>query len=328
MSKILKRVSEQSNLICDTKRSIVYGNYQGYTVAVKENLSAAEINIIVAAKSPDGQTQQSSEQFISGVQSMIPLIKKSSINQNVILFTLKYVNSPKKIVPAIIAILNEATMYCRNSSLIPCCQYCGAETQTTVVSVDSSPSILCDNCFNEVVENIETTRSNIKTKKGNMFGGIVGAFIGSLIGVALWVIIYQLGYIAGIVGLVFAVCSLKGYEKLGGKLNIPGLIISLVIAVGMLYVAENIALAIEIFNAYKSQVDITFFDAFKSIPEFMQNKEISNAVLSDLIFGYILMAVASFTSVVHVFRQSNHIIEVTKLDSNTYNPEINASPVL
>ena len=59
---------------------------------------------------------------------------------------------------------------------------------------------------------VSYTHLQMKERKGNIVTGIVGALLGALLGGVLWVIIYQLGYIAGIAGLVAAVCALKGYE--------------------------------------------------------------------------------------------------------------------
>ena len=59
-------------------------------------------------------------------------------------------------------------------------------------------------------------------------GGVVGALIGSLLGAASIILLSQLGYVAAISGVIMAVCALKGYELLGGKLTKKGVIISAV----------------------------------------------------------------------------------------------------
>ena len=65
----------------------------------------------------------------------------------------------------------------------------------------------CDACYGRLCQSLEANRQQLKEKPGNMFTGIVGALLGALIGGVLWVVIYQLGYIAGIAGLVAAVCA-------------------------------------------------------------------------------------------------------------------------
>ena len=85
-------------------------------------------------------------------------------------------------------------------------------------------------------------------------------------------LIYQLGYIAGIAGLVAAVCALKGYEKFGGRINAVGIVISLVIVTAVIYLAHNIAYAIEIKKAVEEVwgMNPSLTDAFRSIPDFLE----------------------------------------------------------
>lgn len=91
--------------------------------------------------------------------------------------------------------------------------------------------------------------------------GLVGAFLGSLLGTIVIVIVSQLGYIAGICGLVMAVCTLKGYELLGGGLSRKGAVISILLTLGMTYVAHQIDWAISI----AMELEIDPFTAFRSI---------------------------------------------------------------
>lgn len=136
-----------------------------------------------------------------------------------------------------------------------------------------------------------------KGGNGNLFGGIVGAFLGSLLGVFLWVLIYQLGYISAIAGAVMIICAMKGYEMLDGRLNKTGIIISCVLSVLMVLVAEQVSLGIEIYQAYKEYYEITFFDAFRSVPSFLEEPDILTAVVGDLAIGYILMAVGAWGTI-------------------------------
>ena len=56
----------------------------------------------------------------------------------------------------------------------------------------------------------------------------------------------QLGYVAAISGAIMAVCALKGYELLGGKLTKKGVIISVVIMIVMTYVGDRVDWAITV----------------------------------------------------------------------------------
>ena len=67
--------------------------------------------------------------------------------------------------------------------------------------------------------NLENDIEKKKTSE-NVIAGIVGAFLFSLAGGALWFVLYLLGFIAGLSGLVGAVCAIKGYSIFAKKESI------------------------------------------------------------------------------------------------------------
>ena len=158
---------------------------------------------------------------------------------------------------------------------------------------------MCDSCYNGVCNSLADNKQELAAKKGNIVTGIVGALLGALVGGVLWVVIYQIGYIAGIAGLVGAVCALKGYEKFGGRINVIGVALSLVIVAGVIYVAHNVSCAIDIKKAIEEYwgIDCSISEAFRMIPDFLTDSEFSAAYWKDLIIGYVLTAVASFATV-------------------------------
>lgn len=311
-SNILKAISKETGLIHDKKRNIVHGAYKGFMVSIKQTPDTRMV-ITVSAKKRDTTDNQSTQTFLSELKQTISQVKQVSATENCIICVVKS-RIYKKNINFTLEVLSKMVSFCSLSGMVPCCQNCGAEKNTDVLSVGGEPYILCNSCSMEVENSIEETKSEIKSKKVNYIGGLVGAFLGSLIGVVLWVVIYQMGYIAAISGLVFAICSIKGFEKLGGKLNVVGVITSLVIAVGMLYVAENIAFAIELYNEFSVEYEITFFDAYRSIGDFMAEPEISRGVFADLAMGYFMMLIASISPVIQAFKSANNIVEVTKLE--------------
>ena len=66
-------------------------------------------------------------------------------------------------------------------------------------------------------DNIKNQQTDVKE---NVIAGIVGAFLFSLVGGALWFLIYMFGFIAGISGLIGAVCAIKGYAIFAKKYSI------------------------------------------------------------------------------------------------------------
>lgn len=143
----------------------------------------------------------------------------------------------------------------------------------------------------------------------------MGALIGALPGVALWIIIGELGKIAAVSGLVLMLGSIFGFKKLGGgKLNIGGIVISVVVAAGMLFLAEYSSLALDVYNAYKADYDISFFDAFRVVPKFLKDGDVFHGFVYDLVIGYVMLIAAAATSVYHAFKQANLKYEMQKLN--------------
>lgn len=98
-------------------------------------------------------------------------------------------------------------------------------------------------------------------RRESLVAGAVGAFLGSLLGMACIIVVSQLGYVAVFCGVVMAVCTLKGYELLGGILSRKGAVVAGVITLVMTYVAYQLDCAIQVADA--AGVDI--FLAFRNM---------------------------------------------------------------
>lgn len=141
----------------------------------------------------------------------------------------------------------------------------------------------------------------VAEKPVNMITGIVGAFLGVLIGVVLWVLIYQMGYIAGIAGVVMMVCAFKGFELLGGRVNLPGAVICVIMVLAAVYFSHNIAMAVSIMQELDGY---SFGDAYQSIPFFRDmSSDFDTAYIRDLAVGYMLTLVAIIPSIKNMIKR-------------------------
>ncbi len=141
------------------------------------------------------------------------------------------------------------------------CKYCGQETEGK----------FCGNCgaileAPEAPPQAPEAPQAAPEKKENIATGTVGAIIGAILGGASIVLLNQLGLVASISGFILAVCTLKGYELLGGKLGTAGLVISIVLMLITPYLADRICWAIAIVEAFSAE-GVTFSMAFASVPE-------------------------------------------------------------
>ena len=136
------------------------------------------------------------------------------------------------------------------------CSKCGIEVPEGTVR--------CDSCGFPI---------KTKEKRENVIAGIVGAFLGALIGGACIILISMLGYIASVSGLVLAVCTLKGYELLGGKLSGKGIVISILFMLATPYLADRIDWAIVIMQEFVDY-GVTFAEVFAAVPELLKDGSI------------------------------------------------------
>lgn len=133
-------------------------------------------------------------------------------------------------------------------------------------------------------------------KKSNMILGILGAVGGSLIGVGLWILISIAGFIAGFAGFVMLKCALRGYEKLSGRLDRKGAVISLVIAAFMVFFANCLDYVIALCRSF-FEWDASF-DTIRYVVvnfgELMTQTESWGGFYMNLVLGYGLSVWASY----------------------------------
>lgn len=159
----------------------------------------------------------------------------------------------------------------------------------------------CSKCGNTVPEG--TVRCQLcgfpmkpKEKRENAVAGSVGALIGAVLGAGCIILLSQLGYVASVSGLVLAVCTLKGYELLGGKLSGKGIFISILFMAVTPYLADRIDWAILIMQEWKAY-DVTFADAFSVFPELLKDGSVEMGIyIKNLLMVYGFTILGAFAT--------------------------------
>lgn len=309
--KLLKQLSafaQANQLVCDQKTGVIYGSYQGYFIAIQQDPSNKLTHTItLCVKETGTPASQPLSAFLNDCSVKYKHLGSVSVDSNraVANWKCSLVTQANDYAHQIEEFLQELTRYCKNNSMVDCCENCGSTENLSALLVGGKYHALCPQCQQQLDEAIAQRKDEIKGKKGNIITGIVGALLGSLIGVAAWVAVYRLGYIAAIIGLVLIVCTFKGYSMFGGKLNALGIIICVAISAGMLYVAEQLSVAWEILDYFGADYGISFAQAYRSIPQFMQDNDFKMAVIQDLAYGYIFMAVGGFSTIWQTYKKNN-----------------------
>lgn len=313
MYKKVKQYGTANGFTVEEKNGLIYGLMNGYFVLIQQDPTlAAKHTVYLWAKPGTGQPVPATADYLNQSRSRFQYLQSAAYNGAKITaefhgFGLQW---GKKYVPCLDAFIREVTGYCQNNGLLPCCEGCGTEFGLNLYQIDGYGHMFCSSCYSNVAGQIQQNALQKKQKgSGNVIGGIVGALIGSLIGIAVWVLIYQLGYISALGGLAMVICSMKGYELLGGRLNKAGIAITCIISILMLLFAEYICLSIEIYKVYNDwSSSFTYSEAFYSVPYFLNESDVMGAVVMDLVIGFILMAVGAFGTIKQTYKENTGAI--------------------
>ena len=274
-SKVQKyeQVAAAAGLKFDSIRNVMYGQKNGYGVFVyAENASYPYLfTVSLSAKSPMGSlSKEDTKAFVKGEAPVVSLIQDG----NQIKMTLKATKNAEKLGNFVNGSINAVTSFLRGKGFEPCCQLCSQQAEMAGYDVRGSYMHLCPDCAGKFRQDMTLATQQKKMKNENVVGGIVGALLGSLLGVLCIVIFGQLGRVAAVSGVIMAVCTIKGYEMLGGKLTKKGVIISIIMMIVMTYVGDRVQYALLIVQEFEASI----FEGYRYVPVFLAEGVIDNAV--------------------------------------------------
>lgn len=214
----------------------------------------------------------------------------------------------------LVAGLDTVTDFLKENHYQTVCQFCGtSEAPIDTYSIGGLPVIACSACFKKQNEAMLASLHEQNQKKENWLAGIVGAFIGSLIGVGVIILLGQLGYVAALSGIAMAVCALKGYELLGGKLSNKGIIGSVLIMVIMVYLGNRIDWSISVANYY---TDVDYFYAFRILPDLLREGYLeASQYYGNLALVYLFTAIGAIPTILSVIRDRKNSRESYKMEA-------------
>ena len=253
-----ERLAQRTGLQVDREGGALYGTRDGFSVLVyPANLSYPYLlTIAVAAVRESGPLTREEGKAFRQENPAAGAVNQSGFLVSV---TLKSKRRQEKLAEALEQTLAGLGSFLQRQGYVPCCQTCGRKIETEPRFVGGGYAHLCQDCYAQLQQRAVTAQA---ARAENRIGGAVGALLGSLIGVLCIVLISQLGYVAALSGLVMAVCTLKGYEMLGGRLSGFGIAISSVLMLAMTYVGDRLDWAIIIAR----ELEVDLFSAFRAVP--------------------------------------------------------------
>ena len=153
-------------------------------------------------------------------------------------------------------------------------------------------------------------QAQLGQRRENPIGGFVGALLGTLIGVVCIILLSQLGYVAAISGVIMAVCALKGYELLGGKLSKKGIVISLILMLVMTFVGDRIDWAIIVSRG----LELDLISSFRSISLLMEERIIEpSSYWGNLILLYLFLLLGAIPTIISTLKNAQNQGKIYRL---------------
>lgn len=274
-SKLQKyeQVAANLGMKFDATRNAIYGQKNGFGVIIyAANPSYPYLfTVSLSAKSQTGfLSKEDSKRFAKGEAPV------ASLNQegNQIRMVLRSTKNVEKICNNLNGSIGALTAFLRGKGFEPCCQFCGQQMETTGYDVSGSYMQLCPDCAGRIRQDRTLAEQQKKNKNENIIGGIVGALLGSLLGVLCIVFFAQLERVAAVSGVIMAVCTIKGYEMLGGKLTKKGVVIGILMMIIMTYMGHRIEYGILIAQTY----DVDIFMGFRYVPVLLNEEWIDGPI--------------------------------------------------
>lgn len=297
-SPILKRFSEETGLFYDGKQPMLTGIYHGYPVTLTWLSSAQCVTISASGTAPE--ETQPPEVLFSGIRGRLKGIRSAMLKGNrvEVVYSLRRLGG--KQMTDIQYILDCITAFLGQNGWQPSCENCSSPA-LGFAEVSGVARCLCEPCTAQIESALEQNRQEKVRRKGNFFTGLIGAILGALIGAVLWVVVAQIGYIAAVIGLVMGVLTIKGFELLGGRINIASIITCCVVVGIVLMLANGVSLGLEIYSVYKSEA-VSVFDCIATVPDFLAYSEIASTFWGNTAIGLLLTYVALIPTAIGIYR--------------------------
>jgi len=306
--KFMLTLQQETNLIYVEKNKVLYGRYKEYYTYI-QSVGGSALVINFPLKLNETFTINEINLVLSNLCKEYSNIKSATYSDYSVQIRYTYKTNRKVNSDNIVSILNTLVQEASSNCLNNCCPICGEHTEISPFVVNRNLTACCDNCKSQIKNGIAESQESIKQLKSNVITGTIGAFLGSLIGVGLWIVVGLAGYIAAICGLVLAICTIKGYQLFGGKLDKKGIFITIIITVFMVFVSQYLSLTLDIYNELNKHSNITIFKALEMVPKFLVMSKVGSDFYYNLGLGYIFTIMGSFSQFKNSYKQANFKFE-------------------
>ncbi|QIK69035.1 hypothetical protein G7062_01495 [Erysipelothrix sp. HDW6C] len=199
------------------------------------------------------------------------------------------------------------------------CSISGNTQDLGIYRIGKTVDILNRDIYRLELLDRENTYNNEEKSSIKAYGG---AFIGMLLGVAIWVGVMQLRIMAGFIGFLIITFGFQGYERFGGKLARKSMLTILVGSVLMIFVAEYVSRAIDVYRAFGGAYG--FFTVLTDVlPAYIQEGTMARAMAGNIAIGIGLTVLSSWGRIKEKMNEVNKpLVTYPILEANPINEPI------
>ena len=136
----------------------------------------------------------------------------------------------------------------------------------------------------------------------NIAAGAVGALLFALGGGVVIFLLLQINLVASVGGWIAYVLAQLGYGIFAGtkrKVTIPCIICSVAATLLVIFFAEYASFGYAIYDVYKEDYGISFFDALRSVPEFLTEADLRNDFIRGIALSVMFSAIPVVGSIIN-----------------------------
>lgn len=283
----------------DETNGVLHGQRDGFDFLLYpiDDSHPFVMELHTAAKSADGSVldKDTIKQFCKSNKMVTNLTQKNldiTVNMGV-------QRSLEKLKNAANDALSETVKFLHSHAYAPCCDVCGQNVETAALKTGGQYYHMCPDCETKLRGGFAMKAQQESQKKENIIGGIVGALLGSLLGALSILVLSQLGYVAALSGAIMAVCVLKGYEMLGGKLTKKAIVISVIIMILMTYFGDRVDWAIILFReAGGADAGFNIFECYRLVSYALAEEIIDvGSYVANLFLLYVFVALGAVPAI-------------------------------
>ena len=297
----------------DAFTNTIYGTRNGYEILIYATDQRYPYLFTITTAARSANVTLGKDEISLFKKSVAPAAAMTQKDSLITVVAKNNSNKQEKVRENVQYILDALTAFLRERNFTPCCQTCGASAQTVGFMLKDARLHLCADCAARAKSENEVKAQERDRKSVNIIGGIIGAIVGSLIGVACIVILGQLGYVAVISGIVMGYCTLKGFDKLGGKLTAVGIVISCIIMIAMTYFGNRLDWSISLASELKDYVDLSVFEWFRALPAFVEEFDMKGDYFASFAQQMLFVVIGAVPTIISISKDQKNLNRVAQI---------------